>query len=109
MQPKVWNKQRDKNIPVEAVYVGRPSLMGNPFSHLPSAIAEFAVKDRDEAVDKFEEYARQRIKIDAKYRKSVAALYAKDLVCWCSPLRCHAEILMTLSVEIENENNVQNL
>ena len=43
--PLVW-KKGDKNIPVKAVYVGRPSEFGNPFVMKKEA-------DRDTVCDKF--------------------------------------------------------
>jgi hypothetical protein len=68
------------------VYVGRPSKWGNPF-----------VIGRDGA----------RHEVIAKYRAwivrqpalmaALGELRGKDLVCWCAPERCHAEVLIELA------------
>jgi hypothetical protein len=50
--PKVYNK-RHKNVPKDAVYVGRPSKWGNQFGHLPSVLIKHKVLTRQEAVDAY--------------------------------------------------------
>lgn len=89
--PRVLNKRTDK-IPLDAVYVGRPSKWGNPFKVYP---------------DRRGGLFAQRVAIDA-YRKwlltdsispikDIEELRGKDLVCWCSPLPCHADVLLELA------------
>jgi hypothetical protein len=94
--PRVWNK-RDKNVPAGAEYVGRPTLGGNPFSHLDNTIAKCKAKDRHDACVQFRAYAIRRIKQDPAFKEYVKSLCGKDLVCWCVPAECHATILMELS------------
>lgn len=87
---KVW-KVGERGIPTDAVYVGRPSKWGNPFQ---------IGKDgsREEVIHKFRMYlklpAHKHLQDDAKRE-----LCGKDLVCWCAPKPCHADVLM----EIANE------
>ena len=91
---KVWNK-RDRQTPRAAVYVGRPTKWGNPFTHLPNGtLAKFVVKDRDEAVDSYEAWllAQPALVAAAKHE-----LRGKDLVCWCAPQRCHADVLLRIA------------
>ncbi|MGK7635302.1 DUF4326 domain-containing protein, partial [Salmonella enterica] len=38
------------------VYIGRPSKWGNPYSHKEDTLAEFKVKNRAEALEKYEKY-----------------------------------------------------
>ena len=38
------------------VYIGRPSIWGNPYSHKEDTLAEFKVRDRKESIEKFEKY-----------------------------------------------------
>ena len=59
----VHNKYKFKG---EGVYIGRPSCLGNPFSHLDNTKAIFKVKDRDEAVDFYEVWLREQIRENAK-------------------------------------------
>ena len=77
--PKVLNKKTDP-IPPDAVYVGRPSKWGNPFSMRGEA-------DSDVVCDLYEQY------LDANHI-DYSELRGKDLVCWCAPLRCHADSLL---------------
>lgn len=94
MAPKVWNK-RDKTTPKDAVYVGRPTKWGNPYSHLPSRIdTVMLVQDRDEAIIMFRGWLEDHPKIVAAAQKE---LKGKDLVCWCAPESCHADILLEIA------------
>lgn len=74
-------------------YVGRPSLLGNPFVIGVDG-------NREQVVNKFEVYARERIALDADYAAEIAACYNKVLGCWCHPLFCHAEIIHKLAAEL---------
>lgn len=86
--PKVYNK-RDKDIPDGIIYVGRPTCWGNPY---------FIGRDgnRGEVVDL---YKRWLTSDGVLVQRAKQELQGKDLVCWCAPLACHADILM----EIANE------
>jgi hypothetical protein len=92
--PKVWNK-RHKDAPKDAVYVGRPTKWGNPYSHLPGTKAAHLVANRDEAVEAFERLLLRKFDRDPNaLGRLQAELKGKDLVCWCAPKRCHADILL---------------
>jgi len=84
---KVWNK-RDSGIPASAVYVGRPTKWGNPF-----CIGRVD-GDRETVIEKYHKYLMDhpRLVDDAKVE-----LRGKDLVCWCSPDACHADVLMEIA------------
>jgi len=75
------------------IYIGRPSIWGNPFSHLPNTLAEFRVKDRDEAISKYREYLLSNKELMNKLWQ----LKNKILGCWCKPLSCHGDILAELA------------
>ena len=91
--PKVWNK-RDPNCPKDAVYVGRPSRWGNPYS-----IGKHGT--REEVVLKY----RHFIENDLDHPADLELLRGRDLVCWChtwdgqgdNPMYCHADILLELA------------
>lgn len=86
MTPVVLNKGRDK-IPPSAVYVGRPSKWGNPF-----LIAIDGT--REEIIAKYANWLDGMVhngKLD------LDELRGKDLVCWCAPLPCHADVLLELA------------
>lgn len=76
--PKVYNK-KDRNTPSTAVYVGRPSKWGNPFTMSREV-------DRNYVCDMFER--------DTLPTLDVSELKGKDLVCWCAPKRCHADAIL---------------
>lgn len=72
-----------------SVYVGRPSKWGNPYriGHNPSEAARLV------AVEGYREY------ISRAYSKSDIrdTLKGKDLVCWCAPKACHADVLLEIA------------
>lgn len=84
--PKVWNK-RDPSTPKNAVYVGRPSKWGNPYE-----IGRDGT--RNQVIKKYMDWIEIRgmLQADAK-----AELCGRDLVCWCVPLPCHADILLEIA------------
>ena len=81
---KVFNKRRPSEIPSGAVYVGRPSQWGNPFSK----------SGRDKNIEDFREYAEKRIQREPSW---LNPLKGKSLICWCSPQPCHADILIEMA------------
>jgi hypothetical protein len=88
---KVWNK-RDKNIPSDAIYVGRPSKWGNPYKITRNV--GVPAMDRNQAIDLYRKWIICRIAIEPDF---IEPLKGKDLVCWCAPLPCHADVLLELA------------
>lgn len=88
--PTVYHKRNDRGaIPSDAVYVGRPSKWGDPF-------VITARTSREQALAKYLDYAHAQLRNDPTW---VDELRGKDLVCWCAPLPCHADILLVLANE----------
>ena len=85
---KVLNKKTD-TIPFDAVYVGRPSKWGNPFR-----VRVHSMSQHKEAVRYYEGYIKEKLTAGLI---SIEELRGKDLVCWCAPLPCHADILLELA------------
>jgi hypothetical protein len=78
--------QVGKKAAADRVYVGRPSKWGNPF-----VIGRDGT--RDEVIAKYRAWiVRQPSLISA-----LPELRGKNLVCWCAPQRCHAEVLIELA------------
>lgn len=73
------------------VYIGRGkgSKWGNPFSHREGTLANFKVRTRKEAIDRFEEYLLN----NPELMKSLHELQGKVLGCWCKLKSCHGDIL----------------
>mgnify|MGYP001563450323 CR=1 FL=1 len=98
--PKVWNK-RDPNTPKDAVYVGRPTIWGNPFSHLPSVWAT-QVPTREDAITAYREWISSDAAAGLR-AKAKDELRNRDLVCWCAPRSCHGDVLLALANEENND------
>jgi Domain of unknown function (DUF4326) len=82
-------------LPEGAVYVGRPTIWGNPWRVGGRAHGALGPK---EAV---EEYARALTRGELKDRKGtplierIAELRGRPLACWCEPGQpCHADVLL---------------
>ena len=76
------------------VYIGRPSIWGNPFSHKNDTLAEFKVNTREEAIQKYKEYIMSRTELVELAKKE---LKGKILGCWCAPKKCHGDILLEIA------------
>lgn len=87
--PRVLNK-RVHGVPTGAVYVGRPSAFGNPFQMRSEA-------DRNAVCEQFEHMLLNKPALIAQVK---AELRGKDLVCWCAPKRCHADVLLRIANEV---------
>ncbi len=102
---KVWNK-REKDVPADAVYIGRPSQFGNPYSHMNGTIASYKVSTREIAVDCYTNHAGIRVMQDSAFREAVKALHGKDLVCWCAPQDCHGRILLQIAAVLNEQDGL---
>jgi hypothetical protein len=68
------------------VYIGRPSIWGNPFKIGKDG-------DRAEVIAKYRAYIQNRPELLAQVRQ----LKGKVLGCWCKPLPCHGDVLAELA------------
>ena len=81
------------------IYIGRPSLFGNPFSDKEDTLAKYKVGSREEAIEKYKEYILGKPEL----LNSLHELKNKVLGCWCRPNRCHGDILIELMDEYAKE------
>jgi hypothetical protein len=99
---QVLNK---RNSGTRGEYVGRPSPLGNPFKLEHES-------DRDAVIARYEIWLRERIVArDRRVCDELNRLYviARDtglleLVCWCAPKRCHADVICTVLLEALKRN-----
>lgn len=77
MTPRVYNRRRPH--PLDCVYVGRGSPWGNPFRIGVDGT-------RDQVCDRFEREILPTL--------DLTPLRGKNLVCFCAPQRCHADVLL---------------
>lgn len=81
-------------------YIGRGSVLGNPFSHLPNIKATNPVGSREEAVESYRTYLDLQIEnknpIFLRELTRLAHLSLKQplfLVCFCAPKACHGDVI----------------
>ena len=72
---------------LSVVRVDRGTDWGNPFVMRHEG-------ERDRVCDLFSQYAIWRLSVDPTW---LLFLRGKNLACWCSPKRCHAETLLELA------------
>ena len=80
----------------------RPSLLSNPYTHIKDkkTLAMFAVKSRDEAIDRYSDYFDRMYKGNAPFKYIVDEIYERYkhgediyLECYCKPERCHCDVI----------------
>lgn len=86
--PRVLNRHRDP-VPPGAIFIGRPSLLGNPF-----IIGVHGT--RDEVCDMYEVWLLGQPTLIAAIRTQLRGL---DLVCFCAPRRCHGDTVLRIANE----------
>ena len=99
------------------VYIGRGSIFGNPFSHLPlkQTTASFHVATRSESIQCYKDWLDGKdltyrfpklseVFWQLRRRKILASsplLAGKRLGCYCKPKSCHGDILVALANQPE--------
>jgi hypothetical protein len=101
---KVVNK---RTYPGNGIYIGRPTVLGNPFTHKFGTQARFIVASREDAVKKYDAYIREAYRDNSSVRAAIDDLVKRYLltgelilVCWCAPKACHGDVLAKLVKEI---------
>jgi len=78
------------------VYIGRPSKWGNPFTKIrdKNTLAKHVIGPDEDAIEKYREWITEG---EGKYLlNDLEELRDKRLGCWCSPKRCHGDVLVEL-------------
>jgi hypothetical protein len=68
------------------VYIGRPSVYGNPF-----VIGRDG--DRKEVISKYKAYFDEMIEKAPVFKRDILKLRGKRIACFCSPLACHGDVI----------------
>lgn len=84
--PKVYNKHHG-DAPEGAVYVGRGTVWGNPHKITDTC-------DRKTALALYKAWLKRSPFLLELISKE---LRGKDLVCYCAPKPCHADILLEIA------------
>jgi hypothetical protein len=96
------------------LYIGRGSVLGNPYSHIKSRYEVIPVKTREEAIEKYEELIRSYF---SSGKESEITEYIRDLalmdkyfnirlVCHCKhpdrEVKCHGDVIKDICKDINN-------
>ena len=101
--PKVLNKRHNRSY--SGVYIGRPSIFGNPF-------IIGADGNREEVIEKYRQWVKREMSFaeetevikrtgyEVPTRLQIKEeLKGRNLICWCAPLPCHGDILLQIANE----------
>lgn len=99
---RIWNRHTyDGN----GIYVGRPSPLGNPYK-VSSKLS------REKVIDMYRDWLLMRLEGENPTSKAFISLlnfYEEegelDLICSCSPLKCHAEVIREFLLEVIHRMN----
>lgn len=100
MLPLLIRVVRTTEPPLQGVlriYIGRPSVLGNPWSSKASRIpGTLHVPSREEAIRLFEEDLDHQPQDSPAWQEihRLAALQVPlELECWCAPKPCHGHVI----------------
>ena len=80
------------------VLIMRPTKWGNPYSYKEGTLAEFKVENREESIQKFEEYLLN----NEELMLSLHGLKYKKIGCICKPKSCHGDIIKKYVDKLED-------
>lgn len=100
----VYNKSfEDYSMCPNNYYIGRGSILGNPYTHLPlkGTMAIYHTRNREEAIERYGGYFDLMYERDSEFKAVVDEIYEKykrgeDIYfgCYCKPEPCHGDIIM---------------
>ena len=70
--------------------IDRDTKFGNPY-RLKEDGGEYT---REESVQKYEEWFKEKLKKDEQFKKEVDDLKGETLGCWCKPKACHGDVIL---------------
>ena len=85
----VVNKYKVNMSDPDIVYIGRGSAFGNPF-----VIGGCGGRTREDVIYLYRGWLWGRIKSGVITKEMLLELDSKRLACYCSPQRCHGDILV---------------
>ena len=105
---QVVNKTTYASSTPYQVYVGRGSVLGNPYTskNLDKTKAKYQCANKEEALSNYRKYLLEKIKDNDKdicdELNAIFMLAVKhkcDLVCYCAPNKCHGDIIKEIIVD----------
>ncbi|MFZ2992552.1 MAG: DUF4326 domain-containing protein [Microgenomates group bacterium] len=92
----------------EGVYIGRPSTLGNPYSHMSGTLAKYKCSTRKESIEKYREWLKEEWGKNGAVKKELRRLFLiykttreLNLICWCHPLPCHGEYIKEIILKMK--------
>jgi len=70
--------------------IDRSTKFGNPY-RLKKDGGDYT---REESVEAYRDWFRDKIQSDPEFRKSVDELKGETLGCWCKPKKCHGDVIL---------------
>lgn len=101
-------KHQEQYVKENTVYVGRPHVLGNPYTHLDKPTLGVKVATREEAIQKFQDWLHDKLcDLNTQECKEIIRMHQHALTntlyleCWCKdeirPSKadkpCHAEVI----------------
>lgn len=77
------------------VYIGRGSIWGNDYSHLPETKASHKTETREESIEAFKGQLWGLIRSGRITIDMLKSLDGKRLGCFCKPKSCHGDIIVS--------------
>lgn len=81
------------------IYIGRPSIFGNPYSSKESNLAEHQVDSKKEAIDLYRRYILDDLELLDELINQLRKTGYRKLGCFCKPAGCHGDVLKELIEE----------
>lgn len=85
--------------------IDRGTRFENPF-RLKEDGGEYT---REESIDSYREWFREKIRSDPEFRASAEELKGETLGCWCKPKQCHGDVILEYlreQMSIEKTNQI---
>lgn len=97
---KVVNKKNIKKINrITDFYIGRGSILGNPFF--------VQIYGREECIELYKIHFDYMMKHSFEFRDVVGtATQYENLVCYCAPLKCHGDIIRDWIIKYRKNNKL---
>lgn len=98
----IININTDKTTYPNYYYIGRPSILSNPYTHLDveKTLALFQCSDREETIEKYSEYFDIMYGHNKEFTDIVDEIFEKYkngeeiyLGCFCKPKTCHGDVI----------------
>ena len=85
--PKGWEDNFDY------VYIGRKRKGKDEYGYFGNPFFLKSESDRKKVIEQYKEYFYDRIERDDLFKVQIDNLKNKTLVCYCSPLPCHGDVI----------------